>query len=433
VNTPFLIIADDLSGAADCAVGFALAGLDSTVLLGCDVSPGLQATVLTVDTDSRRDAAEVAAGKARAALDRHGAGRAVIKKIDSTLRGGWVAEVAALQPALGMALVAAAFPELGRVMRDGLLYVHGQRLADTATWQLEHAGREDRPAVQLRQAGLRCEVLPSTLLDGDAAAVQQAVARAITLAWPQGCQALVFDVEQTHHLRQLARATHALTGIFWVGSGGLSRELAAALPAAGARAAASVPTAGPDIAPAWSSTGTAESPGHTVLTVAGSLSPMTRQQIACMATDTRTRVHTIAAAELRQAPGADRSAASWPLRIQADLAGGLDVVLCIGTDDRFDPAEGPLLARHLAAQILPAMQMAGGLVLTGGETARAMLDRLRLGELQVLGESEPGVVVSRTPAGPPRFIATKAGAFGSEESLQRARLTLRQRLFSTHS
>ena len=71
MNTPFLIIADDLSGAADCAVGFALAGLDSTVLLGCDVSPGLQATVLTVDTDSRRDAAEVAAGKARAALDRH--------------------------------------------------------------------------------------------------------------------------------------------------------------------------------------------------------------------------------------------------------------------------------------------------------------------------------------------------------------------------
>lgn len=70
--------------------------------------------VLAIDLDCRRSAPEVAA---RANADAWQAlrqpGRRLYKKIDSTLRGNFAAEVAALVPLAGMAIVAPAFPQRG--------------------------------------------------------------------------------------------------------------------------------------------------------------------------------------------------------------------------------------------------------------------------------------------------------------------------------
>ena len=62
------------------------------------------------------------------------------------------------------------------------------------------------------------------------------------------------------------------------------------------------------------------------------------------------------------------------------------------------------------------------------ETARIMLEQLGIARLQVLGESEPGVVLLRSMTDRPQCIATKAGAFGDAGSLERARQALRSRL-----
>ena len=61
----YLVLADDLSGAADCAAGFASAGLSTSVLLDAQASAGAQSDVdvLTVYTNSRRDTAAEAAAK----------------------------------------------------------------------------------------------------------------------------------------------------------------------------------------------------------------------------------------------------------------------------------------------------------------------------------------------------------------------------------
>jgi uncharacterized protein YgbK (DUF1537 family) len=409
VNHHFLIIADDLSGAADCAVGFATAGLESAVLLGGDAAAIAPDTaVVTVDTDSRRDAGPAAAAKARATLAQHGADRRVVKKIDSTLRGGWAAEVAALQPALGLALVAPAFPGLGRTVRGGVVHVDGTPLADTATWRLEHAGQESRPVRMLAAAGLRSETVSADLLGGPS----DALLRHLAQACGRGCQALVFDTEHPAHLQALAAATRDLPDEFWVASAGLAREIArCAAPASPADAADGPPVAGTGL-----------------LTVVGSLSPIAERQIACLGARPGSPVHTVAPRRLRE-PSAPRAAApSWARAIHADLGRGLDPVVCIGADDDLDPSEGPLLARRLALHLAPAMRDAAGLVLTGGETARAMLEQLGIARLQVLGESEPGVVVSRSMAPRAHYIATKAGAFGDAGSLERARQNLQSRL-----
>ncbi|NWE50759.1 four-carbon acid sugar kinase family protein, partial [Pseudomonas gingeri] len=61
-----LIIADDLSGAADCAIGFVCAGLRTVVALNPAQVTG-DAQVIAVDTDSRRLPAGEAAECASAA------------------------------------------------------------------------------------------------------------------------------------------------------------------------------------------------------------------------------------------------------------------------------------------------------------------------------------------------------------------------------
>ncbi|MFL5418192.1 MAG: four-carbon acid sugar kinase family protein, partial [Myxococcales bacterium] len=96
------VIADDLTGAADTGIGFALAGVSTFVAL-YDTSPPSSARILAFDTDSRALAAKAAAERAASAATRareRGA-RTIYKKIDSTLRGNVGAETAAIFRAVG--------------------------------------------------------------------------------------------------------------------------------------------------------------------------------------------------------------------------------------------------------------------------------------------------------------------------------------------
>jgi len=67
-------------------------------------------------------------------------------------------------------------------------------------------------------------------------------------------------------------------------------------------------------------------------------------------------------------------------------------------------------------------QFLGGLVATGGDTARAILDALGIHRLRLVGEVEPGLPFSVADDWVrPLPVITKAGAFGSLQSLVRCR------------
>lgn len=123
-----LIIADDLSGAADCATGFAGAGHRTVVTLeAARTQAHDDADTIAVDTDTRRLSPEEASARTAAAYaEMSVSGQRLYKKIDSTLRGNWAAEVARLQALAGMAIIAPAFPATGRTVREGRVYVHGE-------------------------------------------------------------------------------------------------------------------------------------------------------------------------------------------------------------------------------------------------------------------------------------------------------------------
>jgi len=79
----------------------------------------------------------------------------------------------------------------------------------------------------------------------------------------------------------------------------------------------------------------------------------------------------------------------------------------------------------LAALVAPHFGRLGGLIATGGETARAMLGAANIRSLELLAEIEAGVAVARPGATARPAIVTKAGAFGSEHALYGAYLHLR--------
>lgn len=84
------------------------------------------------------------------------------------------------------------------------------------------------------------------------------------------------------------------------------------------------------------------------------------------------------------------------------------------------------MSTALAQLVLPYFAHVGGLVATGGETARAMLAAAGIGALKLKREVEAGVPLSETTTGPTRRIATKAGAFGTEAALWLAWQAMRQ-------
>ena len=114
----WLILADDLTGAADCAIALGRRGLAAVVIWG-DMrnARSRQEPILAYDTASRGLSAAAAAARHRDVLaSQPGSGRLFFKKIDSTLRGQPAAEIAATLECLGsrsgpaFGVLAAAFP-----------------------------------------------------------------------------------------------------------------------------------------------------------------------------------------------------------------------------------------------------------------------------------------------------------------------------------
>ena len=393
------ILADDLTGAADCAAAFAVAGMETWLSLD-DRAGALETSVLAVDTDTRVAPADVAyARTAAAARDALRAGsRVVYKKIDSTLRGHVGPEIAATFGAVRAAedgrgprpivLLCPAFPATGRILRAGRVLVNGTAL-------------EAVPAALLAIAGLSTAEL-GTAPDGDT------LTREIERRAASGADAVVCDAESDDDLRTIAEAGARLARpVVWAGSGGLARHLPRALALRAHVTAESSP---------------ADAPSRPILILVGSPSRVAQGQAAEIARQgdvTTIAVHadTLLAGE---ASLAWREAAG---RIDGALAGGRDTCVLLERKGGSAAALDPALARafgRLAARPGPI----GALIATGGETARAALEARGVTRLRVRAEVEPGIPACLTDGPPPLRVVTKAGGFGDAGALVRTRAAL---------
>jgi len=122
-----IIIADDLSGAAELA-GIAFAhGLSAEVQR--QFEPRTDAQMIAIDTDSRHLRPEIAADRVRRFAEQVAAekGAWLFKKVDSVLRGNPRAEIEALLQATGKrrAVLLPANPSRGRTIRGGRYLIDG--------------------------------------------------------------------------------------------------------------------------------------------------------------------------------------------------------------------------------------------------------------------------------------------------------------------
>lgn len=397
-----LIIADDLTGAADSAVAFAAHGLPASVSLGGALP---DTPVVAVDTDTRRSSAGDAAAAVQAlvARARNAGMKMLYKKVDSTLRGNIPAELAALiSSAEGrLCLFAPAFPATGRTTRDGVPFVDGIPLAQTRMWRLARQTPPDNIPSLLAPSGL--DVVSMALSD-----VRGGVAKLgdiLNTVRSGRAQVAVFDAETDEDLAVIARAgLQRGDPVVWAGSGGLAAQLAAQLPGRPVQAHSTTP--------------------GRVLAVVGSASERAAAQADALAGAGLRRVTVDAPALL----SGDRGGLEAATQELAAALAGQDVLVTLAEGNVIGQQDaGRRAVTALADVLAPALPGVDTLVVTGGETARALLTAVGAPSFQLLGELEAGVVHGRA-AGPARTwgLVTKAGAFGDAGVLVRALRALEQ-------
>ncbi len=379
------LVADDLSGACDAGALFAGPG---PVAVHPDWArlDGAR-PVVAVDTDSRAAAPDEARRRVAAAARALGPrlrGR-LFKKVDSTLRGHVGPELDALLTAAGRrrALLAPAFPAQARAVVAGRLLVGGVPVHDTAIGKDPAFPRPTSAVADLVAAGLAGAVtrLDLETVRRGGAAVRQALAGAAG-------RLVAADAETDDDLDALAAAADD-PEVILAGSAGLARAVARRLALLGE------PPPLPE--------------GRAWLVLAGSRHPVTRAQVGALAaagTDVRavTPDGPSALGGLARAIGEGR-----PAVLAAPQAGA--------DDPRARADVAAALAR--AAVTLLGRCRPDLVVVTGGDTARALARAIGAARIDVIGAPRPGLALGEAarPAGPALWLLTKAGGFGDRDLL----------------
>jgi len=390
------VVADDLTGAADAAGAFAAAGLTTAVTWSAERIPDLLGTVdaIAIDAGTRaRDAVHAAVRmRALVGLLRASGVETVYKKSDSLVRGHIGVEAAAVldswhREAIG--IVALAFPDAGRTTVEGRQYakelVDGVAIAPL----FEQAG--------LKTAAINLDTVRHGRASDYVSALRASHARVV-----------VCDATSRTDLAAIVQAGTALgVPVVWVGSGGLARALASAsvdcrrvrrptLPA--------VPRRGP------------------VMIVCGSASDVAREQVARVVASGVAGVE-IPASIVR--PDRSRERHVMVDAILQHVDAGRDVIIFTSAPN--EPID-PGVSRALGALLTPLGERVGGLVVTGGDTASAVLGAWGITGLRIVGEIEPGVSIAIASGALGIAVVTKPGAFGSAGVLIEARGRLHARL-----
>ena len=413
------ILADDLTGALDAAAPFAARGLSTFVSSSGEMSALPESQVVSVNADTRRLELSEAVDRISDLTGKLASqGRQVnYAKIDSTLRGHPGAEITAVAREIGCQLivVASAFPQLGRTVVNGQLLVHGTPLHETEVGQdplspLSSSNvaailgiNPDLPTIELSLNDVRSGHLGERFRD-----LEMAVHRRPSV--------LLCDSENDTDLELIVRAvieravdSESGPATLCAGSAGLASALAHSVQKdANNNANNNLGTAAP------------------LLLVTASQRSLADAQIAALVEANIAESHTM---RLRLGPDAgvssyefDSEAASYSLQrgantvIRASLNGDLRDLTSTEVRNAADS-----ITHTVGFQVaeLVFSQKIGGLIVIGGDTAHAVLSAVEARGIFLAAEPLPGIALGVTSGGllDSVPIATKAGAFGDEQTL----------------
>jgi D-threonate/D-erythronate kinase len=406
--TRLVIVADDLTGAADSGAPFATAGLSTAIQLGPLCIEDVD--VLVFSTEGRELPGPEAAKRVRDTVEfvqRTNRPSAWFKKIDSVLRGHPELEIAIMMDALGVdrVLVTPALPSEGRVTIGGEVIVRGQPLHQSDLSDGRTSSRIRDGFQPLHPAPVI--ELPLELIRGPIEELSKHLCGSDPTVY-------IADAETEADLDLLATGAVAGRIPLLAGSAGLARALANAIDAQGL---APLPQDLPG------------QPPLPVLIVAGSRHGACQRQLEAAA---ETGV------AIERLPTLDRplnsdEASGTSQRLVAHLAHhrhaalttvGLGQSAMTGdqiADQLARVATDPCVLRHI-----------GGMILTGGDVAAAVCRRLKADHIRLGGEVLPAIPwgMLEGPACGRLPVVTKAGSFGSDDALVQSVAHLQSLSFS---
>ncbi len=393
------LIADDLTGSLDTGLQFRKKGLATLVPLDWN-HPLPRAEALVLNTHSRNLAGDLAYRRVFRICRRLKA-RGIYKKIDSTMRGNVGKEALAILNAqkIAKAIVVPTVPVMGRAVEGGILRVHGTPLLKTA-----YARDPFHPLWTSRV---------SSLLEKETGepvgfiGIQEVRKGPSYLAQKiQGTPArlLSLDAVLQSDLKIIARACNLLPGqVLPCGSVGLADEL-------------NLPFHREYRKPKkkW--------PRRPLLIISASRNPTTASQIE---TARDCSCFPLVEPDLRRltnprTSGSEAKAAA--LRLAEVLLCGDGAILTTTFQNHLPGKETmiPKVLGKAAVYLLGELRL-GGLVLTGGDLAMGVCERLSSSALRIEEEVLPGIPCSTLTDGPFKGLrmVTKAGGFGETDALWR--------------
>jgi 3-dehydrotetronate 4-kinase len=401
------VIADDFTGATDVANNLVRAGMRVVQTIGLPRAPIEGADAVVVALKSRTASVDRAVSESVAAaqwLQTQGARQLYFKvcsTFDSTARGniGPVAEALMELVDATWVPVTPAFPENGRTVFMGHLFVGPQLLSDSPMRNHPLTPMTDSSVVRLMQA--QCMRERVGLLDHACVSRgQEALSeRALSLS-KEGVKLCVVDAVETASLKHLAQACVGSAQLpLVVAASGLASYLPHEFgfsPQAGASALAAAKGA--------------------MAIVSGSCSAATRAQVAHFIANGGD-CFTVDALQIATGVDVAAQALTWagarlgskPLMVcaSADPDAVKQVQSVLGTERAGELVEGVL---SCIAKGLVSLGV-GQLVIAGGETSGACVQALGIRELRIGPQIAPGVPWCYA-AQPGLHLALKSGNFG---------------------
>jgi len=406
-------IADDFTGATDLANILVGEGLRTTLCVGVPKGEIPASEAMVIALKSRTIPADEAVAQSLAALawlKKAGAQQFFFKycsTFDSTEAGniGPVAEALLQKLGGGLAIACPAFPENGRSVYKGHLFVGDQLLSESGLQHHPLTPMTDANLVRLlgRQAQGGVGLVEYGVVDRGAEAIERRFAELLD----EGKRLAVVDALDDGHLRAIGQAVagHALvTG----GSGvalGLPANFIGARSEAEKLQAVELPEAGGQAA-----------------VLAGSCSQATLAQIEDFAE--RGPVFRIDPEALAVGGAMLEEALAWA---EARLHDGPVLIATSAAPEELMRVQEALGRERAGALVERAMaDLAKGLVelgvrrlvVAGGETAGAVVQGLRLESLTIGPQIDPGVPWCYDGRG--LFLALKSGNFGAVDFMSKA-------------
>lgn len=404
------IIADDLTGAGDTAVQFPCQGMPGVVIFGSTTLPG-DVIAVAIDCDCRGVSAEraVAASVEGAEVLRGLGATHFYKKLDSTLRGNIAAELDAVMDALSMeaALVAPAYPANARITAGGFHLVHQIPVSESEFARDPVAPVREAHLPTLLAAGARRKVGYlglATLHQG-----AEAVAAEVRRLRSEGLRVIACDATTETHLELLADLLWQQPSMIGCGSAGLAKAMAV-------RKAAQRSECGLGVTTEYGVNGA----GRPVLVVAGSRTQVTARQVEAFGVAGAAMVAAYPEHLLEGTGGYFEQLVATTVD---SLRAGQDTVLYLPVSAAIQSA--PEASARLAAELgrvagevlSAAASVTSGVVLTGGDIAKATCRQLGATGIELETELYPAVPAGRFLAG--RLaglrVVTKGGGCGSPE------------------